>query len=226
METAELLLYQNLSPEEIRRSMECSRMHTSSYSRNQIIFQQGDPADYLYVIRSGTVLLEQTSPVGRQTCLELLYENQCFGEIDVMQGGASYRCCAIAKTDVSLICISGSFFKGPCMRACTHHHQLIRNLMQIFAARIELEAQKIYLLSFGTLSQRIALYVKQLSQGRSRIQLPLNREELAAYLNTARPSLSRELAAMQKRGSIRLEGRSGLVITDRDLLEREIEGAV
>ena len=112
------------------------------------------------------------------------------------------------------------------MRACTHHHQLIRNLMQIFAARIELEAQKIYLLSFGTLSQRIALYVKQLSQGRSRIQLPLNREELAAYLNTARPSLSRELAAMQKRGSIRLEGRSGLVITDRDLLEREIEGAV
>ena len=89
METAELLLYQNLSPEEIRRSMECSRMHTSSYSRNQIIFQQGDPADYLYVIRSGTVLLEQTSPAGRQTCLELLYENQCFGEIDVMQGGAS-----------------------------------------------------------------------------------------------------------------------------------------
>ena len=48
--------------------------------------------------------------------------------------------------------------------------------------------------------------------------LSMNREELADFMNTARPSLSRELMKMQEDGIIKIEKRN-IQIIDFDALQ-------
>lgn len=50
------------------------------------------------------------------------------------------------------------------------------------------------------------------------VRLAMNREELADYLGTTRPSLSRELMKMQQEHLIETD-RNMIRITDRDVLE-------
>jgi CRP-like cAMP-binding protein len=52
-----------------------------------------------------------------------------------------------------------------------------------------------------------------------RLLLNMNREELADYLGTTRPSLSRELMNMQEDGLIDVS-RSRILINDREELEQ------
>jgi len=49
----------------------------------------------------------------------------------------------------------------------------------------------------------------------------MNREDLAVYLNTTRPSLSRMLLTLQDKGIIRLVGRKVIEITDYERLQEE-----
>ncbi|MFQ8823481.1 MAG: helix-turn-helix domain-containing protein [[Ruminococcus] lactaris] len=50
----------------------------------------------------------------------------------------------------------------------------------------------------------------------------MNREELAASLNAARPSLSRELSQMQDEGIIKMEGRKSIKILDYSRLQEDL----
>lgn len=97
-------------------------------------------------------------------------------------------------------------------------------MMRLFAQEAEKNTKKIHLLTCGTLRQRIAYYLTDLSAGREEMRLPMNREDLAAYLNTTRPSLSRELSWMQDRGILTITGRNHVHIIDFDLLQDELEG--
>lgn len=97
-------------------------------------------------------------------------------------------------------------------------------MMRLFAEEAEKKTKKIHLLTCGTLRQRIAYYLSELSAGNADIRLPMNREDLAAYLNTARPSLSRELSWMQDKGILSISGRNHIHILDFRRLQDEIEG--
>lgn len=59
--------------------------------------------------------------------------------------------------------------------------------------------------------------------GSSIVSLSLNREELAAFLNTTRPSLSRMLQQMQEEGLLRIVSRSQIEITDEEGLKATVD---
>jgi CRP-like cAMP-binding protein len=66
---------------------------------------------------------------------------------------------------------------------------------------------------------RIAVYLLSLQQSSKRMvfDLPMNRQELAEFLNVKRPSLSRELSNMQRDGIIDVY-RSSVKILDMERL--------
>lgn len=82
--------------------------------------------------------------------------------------------------------------------------------------------RKLHLLSGTTLRERIALWLTEQaddsSAGTHIVRLAMNREELADYLGTTRPSLSRELMKMQQEQLIEAE-KNTIKIVDRDALE-------
>ena len=89
-------------------------------------------------------------------------------------------------------------------------------MLGIYARKTNLLNHKVQILSSGSLRQKIARYLEESRRG-NQVKLTMNREELADYLNVARPSLSRELIKMQQDGMIKLD-RNLVTITDTEAL--------
>ncbi len=223
MEINALSLFRGLTDEEIRRSLNCSKAKIQKFKRNEYIFRQGDTPDYLYFVLEGNAVLGQINMIGRQNYVEYIKEGQGFGEIDLFLGSREYEYFALARTDIKVLAVSGHFFWGTCETNCAHHSKIIFNMLGIFALEAEKNYQKMCLLTCGTLRQRIASYLMRLSGGKSDVEIPMNREDLAVYLNTTRPSLSRELSRLSDRDVIKITGRCHVRILNFKLLRDEME---
>ena len=94
-------------------------------------------------------------------------------------------------------------------------------MLQIFAEKADKHNHQIEVLTSGNLRQRIAAYLLENSDSDYLIRLHMNREDLASYLNTTRPSLSRMLLNLQEEGIIQLLNRKMIKILDYDRLQLE-----
>lgn len=97
---------------------------------------------------------------------------------------------------------------------------ITRNMLEIQSEKNFTMTRKLHLLSGTTLRERIALWLVEQTDaaGADTVRLAMNREELADYLGTTRPSLSRELMKMQQEHLIEAD-RNTIRIVDRDALE-------
>ena len=114
--------------------------------------------------------------------------------------------------------IPRKFFYGFCSNACDKHRMVIRNMLDVQSDKNFLMTRKLYLLSGKTLKERIAMWVLDSAGDKNSFSTDMKREELADYLGTTRPSLSRELMNMQDEGLIDV-GKSTFTIKDREGLE-------
>ena len=126
------------------------------------------------------------------------------------------------KNEVSVLEVSQNFFGGRCERNCVHHSKVVFNMLQLFCGKkAEKCNRQIEVLTSGNLRQRVAAYLLENCNPDYRVRLHMNREDLAVYLNTTRPSLSRMLLTLQDEGIIRLVGRKVIEITDYERLQSE-----
>lgn len=224
MRIKDLILFENLTEEEMQKSIACSQSTTQTYRKGEIIYHEEDKPGKLYFILEGSVELGQNKPMGRLSNIEHLTQGQAFGEIELFLEHETHAYYAKAEDEVTLFAISKHFFKSTCAKNCAHHNKIIYNMLRLFAQEAEKNIQKLQLLTSGTLRQRIAHYLMNQSQGCKTIVLSMKREELAAHLNTTRPSLSRELSAMQREGMIKIKDRTRVQIQDFTCLQKEIDG--
>jgi CRP-like cAMP-binding protein len=78
--------------------------------------------------------------------------------------------------------------------------------------------ERLEVMSCGTLRQKIAKMILFSIRDRLSLSVSMSRQEMADFLNAARPSLSRELMRMQNDGLITVEGRK-ITVKDRNALE-------
>jgi CRP-like cAMP-binding protein len=92
-------------------------------------------------------------------------------------------------------------------------------MLTILSDKIVMLNKKMSILNAESLKGRIAVYLLSLQQSSKRMvfDLPMNRQELAEFLNVKRPSLSRELSNMQRDGIIDVY-RSSVKILDMERL--------
>ena len=107
---------------------------------------------------------------------------------------------------------------GRCEKNCSHHSKVVFNMLELFAKRTDENNQQLEVLTSGNLKQRIATYLLEHADNNNLVSLSMNREELALYLNTTRPSLSRTLLSLQEDGFIHLSSRKSIKILDAEAL--------
>ena len=95
---------------------------------------------------------------------------------------------------------------------------ITRNMLEIQSEKNFSMTRKLHLLSGTTLRERISLWLLEQAGEIDVVNLTMNREELADYLGTTRPSLSRELMKMQQEKLIEAD-RNRIRIIDRETLE-------
>lgn len=216
-------LFRDMSQEDISKSIACSGALVRSYGKDEVIFSQGDRPRSLPVLLEGSVMIGNYSPEGRRSVVGYFQKGgEIFGEVFLFLKKESYEHFALAAQPCRILFIPKEFLYHPCSKSCGCHTRIIYNLMGILADKAYFLNQRVQVLSSPSLRQKIARVLLMHTQGQEQPVFHMGREELADYLNAARPSVSRELSRLEQEGLVAL-GRKEVRILDPRALARLLE---
>ncbi len=213
-------LFRDISREEIEKMFRCSKTVERSFGDGSYVFRQGETPRNLFLVLDGTVMISKDFASGKRDVLFMVGQGDVFGEMFLFADTKTYWYDAITQGKVRLLEIPWDFFYCFCSNACEHHRMITKNMLEIQSEKNFTMTRKLHLLSGTTLRERIALWLieQAVDSGSDTIKLSMNREELADYLGTTRPSLSRELMKMQQEQLIEAD-KNTIKILHRDALE-------
>ncbi|MDF2927067.1 MAG: hypothetical protein K0R57_5981 [Paenibacillaceae bacterium] len=214
------LLFRNKTEDEIDSLL--SRIQTSlrSFNKNEIIVTEGEPATMMGVVISGTVEIQKIHSTGKSITVSRFTTGSTFGEAVVFSKSNLYPATVISA-DVSSVLV---FPKQQLLKLFAMDTDIMVMFMQNMSERLVLLNQKIEILSLGSLRQRIAYFLLKESKKQKTecISIPFSKRVWAEHLNSARPSLSRELMFMRDQGWISFDDTTVTIIA-LDALERLLE---
>lgn len=215
-------LFHNMTEEDIERTLRCSGAKEQLFGKNQLIIEHGEEPKYLFILRSGEVAICRDSISGNRMIISKLHNHgNSFGEVYLFLNDICYDFYVVALEDSQIMQIPKRFFYKTCRNGCCAHQQIIKNMLSILAGKAFFLNQKLQVVSAGSIRQKISRWIMQNIQEDGVVPLHLTREEMADYLGVPRPSLSRELMAMQKEGLIEVE-RKRFIIHNIERLEEII----
>ena len=198
-----------------------SSMSSSSLRRGEILFNEGDDGNQLYVVTEGKIKLGRTSPDGRENLLAILGPGQMFGELSFFDPGPR-SATATAVTDVQLKSL-GHEALSPVLNA---HADVAHALLNQLAGRLRRTNEVVGDLVLSDVPGRVAKALLDLASRFGRraddgihVNHDLTQEELAQLVGASRETVNKALADFASRGWLRLEPRS-VVILDLERLQR------
>ena len=217
IELKNLDIFKDIDEKEINALMTCSKAIRKTYREGDYIFRQHNKPLYMYVILEGTAVISKDFASGRQDILLSVSAGDVLGEMFFSPNMKEYWYDAQATTELEALLLPWGFFYGFCKNACTRHQTITKNMLEIFSDRNLEITQKAHILSCNILRERIAIWLIEKAKD-GVVKLNMNREQLAAYLGTTRPSLSRELSKMKEDGLIDIK-KDAIIILNREELE-------
>ena len=189
------------------------------------IFNQGDPCTGIYDIEAGTVAIRRTDSEGNSILVRLAHAGQTLGYRDYF-GGREYTSSAEALRKCTVCLIDSKALHD----LLEHNPSLGLRFLERIAK--DLESVEESLLQRSTLPIRTRLahllltlkfrYGSADNDGAIKIDLPMQRQDLAALLGTRPETLARAFKAMKMDGVLSSSGRM-ITIPDLDGLLDEIE---
>ncbi|SMP68646.1 Crp/Fnr family transcriptional regulator [Anoxynatronum buryatiense] len=192
-------LFQAIPQEQISTILNSMVYELLPVQRDSFIALEGDAYRQISIILSGEVAIKKIYGSGKAVTVTTLRSGDIFGELMVFTQ-RSLPSTVSAQTDVTLLQIP----QQEVLRLCQQHPLFLQNLMRLLSDKIWMLNEKLKLLSYGSLRQKIASFLLEYhhQQETPDLNLPFTRQEMADQLGVPRPSLSRELAAMKRDGLI------------------------
>jgi CRP-like cAMP-binding protein len=189
--------------------------------RGDMLFDEGDPGDRLYVITAGKIKLGRTAPDGRENLLAILGRGEMFGELSLFDPGPR-TAGASAVTDATLLELGHDDLE-PWL---TGRPEVATHLLAALARRLRRTNEAMADLIFSDVPGRVAKALLNLAtrfgvQGEDGLHVThdLTQEELAQLVGASRETVNKALADFAARGWLRLEARA-VVLLDVERLTR------
>lgn len=171
-----------------------------AYEKDEIIFSDHDKPMHINVLLEGSLNICNFNADGKRIIITSIHEyGDIFGEVFLFIDSPFYEHIAIATEHTKILKIPKDLIY--------EHTKLTQNLMSIFAKKAYFLNRRVNVLSCSTLREKILLYIKYNTKANASFYLNKTKDELADFLNVARPSLSRELIKMQNDGVISVNGK-------------------
>ena len=216
---ARIPLFERMSPEE--REELRGMMSQTTLRRGEVLFNEGDSGDRLYILLTGKVKLGHTSVDGRENLLAVLGPGEVVGELTLFDPGPrSTTATAVATTE--LLALEHNQLMG----FIDSHPTLAKDMLRALAVRLRRTNIALADLVFSDVPGRVAKALLDLAERfgaptEDGIHVPhdLTQEELAQLVGASRETINTSLAEFVSRGWIRLEGRA-VTLIDVERLKR------
>jgi CRP-like cAMP-binding protein len=184
----------------------------------------GDPFEGVGVVLSGQGDVIKENNAGERMIMTMLRPGDLFGEMAAFSGVGKWPATVVAHTDCSVMYVPSDKLTGQCEKTCTGHRRLIINMLGILSKKALTLGKKLEFLSIRSVRGRIANFLLEhyKNSGQATFMLPMNRNEMADFLNITRPSLSREMSRMREEGILDFH-RSSVRLTDLAALRKAAE---
>ena len=204
-------LFQGLSEIDLETVLKESR--EISFEQDSFLFYQDDPAERVFVLKSGRIKLYQLSDDGQQVLMRVMTPGMMFAAISIVEG-ATYPVSAEAAEAGQAIYWS----QETILSLIERYPRLAMNAIRVLAGHV-CEFQNRYReLATERVERRLARTVLRLASQTGRktdegvlLDLPLTRQDLAEMSGTTLYTVSRILSQWDSQGLV-LAGRERLVI--------------
>ena len=218
------ILFENISEEEINDIVKISKSEVISIRKDEYLFYQEENSKYLFILLDGIVQIERVDANGKRMIMNRFDEiGTMFAEVYLYFSDKIYDYSCVAIKNAMVFAIPKEFFLNIDDLTQKYNYKLTQNMLKILSRKAFFLNQKVLILSSFTLRQKIASYLLQRVRESGLKNEPLNlifkREELADFIGTTRPSLSREMLLMQDDGIIELDKNTFKVIDLEKLQE-------
>lgn len=194
-------LFRGFDDEEIREALSELPNKEKSFKKDTFIHSEGDLVKTVGLVLSGSVIMERSDYLGHKNILGIAGQGNIFAEsyavrqLPLMIDVVANENCRVLFIDLSVL--------DRLSHNRPWHSRLLRNLLLITSSKnIELSKRNFYTFSKNARG-RIMSYLSDLAKkGGNSFDIPLNRQQMADYLNLDRSALSKELCKMRDDGII------------------------
>ncbi|HMR32092.1 MAG TPA: Crp/Fnr family transcriptional regulator [Geminicoccaceae bacterium] len=168
------------------------------FARHSVLFLQGEPATRFFVVLDGWVRLYRQAPQGQEITIAVFSRGDSFAEAVVLQT-MNFPVSGQAIADSRLLVIPADSF----LRHLRGSTDLCLKVMAAMARRLQGLVMQLESVSSRPTLERLALFLLRLcdgSPGPCRIELPLDKNLIAARLGMQPETLSRCLAKLRRAG--------------------------
>ena len=200
-------LFTGIAHDDLGAMLACLGAKSIRFAKGETILCEGETADRLGLVLSGAVQVSRIDYSGTRSLLARLSPPDLFAEAFAFAGVRSLPVHVAAAEDTEVLLIDAARITHSCAHACGFHQQMIYNLMRILALKNLAFSQKLEVTSRRTTRDKLLTYLSQqaASAGSDSFTIPLDRQELADYLEVERSGLSAEISKLRREGVLESE---------------------
>ena len=184
------------------------------FARNAEIYGEGEPADYLYQVISGAVRTYRMLDDGRRQISAFYLPGDVFG----FEATDVHLSTAEAVNDVQLLVV-----KRSSVTARAEHERDLASRLWMLTVRELQRVQRHSLVLIKSADERVAGFLIEMAgrqPGRSAIELPMSRQDIADYLGLTIETVSRTFTHFAQTGVIELATARRIRFCNRAALNR------
>jgi CRP/FNR family transcriptional regulator, nitrogen fixation regulation protein len=185
---------------------------TMAYPRNSEIFGEGEPAEYLYKVMSGSVRTYKILRDGRRQVGGFYLPGDVFG----LEFADEHTLSAEAIGDTKVLVV-----KRTALNALAGHNASIAQQLFALTGRELRRVQDRILLLIKSAQERVAGFLLEMAErasGSNIVELPMSRQDIADYLGLTIETVSRTLSSLETAAAIEVPTSRRIVLRNRDAL--------
>jgi CRP/FNR family cyclic AMP-dependent transcriptional regulator len=181
---------------------------------NEIIFLEADPDAGLHLVAEGLCKVYRLSAEGREQVLATLQPGDSCNEVPVVDGGPNPANFAAIEDSVVWV------ISGKALARLRRRHPILNDIIiKNLARRCRQLVQRVYNLSFLSVTGRLAAFLLQQSAEDGKLSRRWTQDEIAAHLGTVREMVGRALRELQEAGLITVDRHHRIEILDHEGLK-------
>ena len=184
-----------------------------NYPRNAEIYGECEPAEFVYLIISGTVRTSKILADGRRQIGGFYLPGDVFG----LDMGDEHTFSAEALSDVTVLYVR----RSAVLALAERDGHVARQLWAVTAGELA-QAQSRVLLLIKSAQERLAGFLLEMAE-RARcgdtVELSMTRQDIADYLGLTIETVSRTLTALAEKATIEMPTARRILLRDRSALE-------